>query len=116
MVHKVSRIRVWIGRQHVAVVLLLGAVDGLGEGGRSSRVDSGIGDIEVMLVAECEVEAQAVVVVVHRGCRPSTLGRSPQSLACPMSCQGDLTGMSDSYQPPDVYRHPEAQVNWYVYY
>ena len=94
LVHKVASIRVWVGRQHVGVVVLLGAVDGLWEGGGSSRIDSGIRGIEVVLVVECEVEAQAVVVVVHRNCRPSTVGRSPRSLACPMSCQVDLTGMS----------------------
>ena len=49
-----------------------------------------------MLVVELEVEAEAVVIVIHRDGRPSGLGRRPGSLAssCPKTCQGDLTGMS----------------------
>ena len=80
MVHKIARVGIWVGRQHVGVVLLLGAVDGLGKGGRRGRIHSGIGGIEVVLIVECEVEAQAVVVVVHRDCRPSALGKSPSPL------------------------------------
>ena len=64
-IHEISLVRIWVRRQHVRVVLLLGAVYRLRKSRGSCRIDSSIGGIEVVLVVKLEVESQSVVVLIH---------------------------------------------------